>query len=103
MCIPVESALLVSEYCQGVDLNCGCPQRWAIQAGRGGDGGGLVRAVLMSHHCLKSFIYPVSHQCYKAIGLGKGLDHFAVERPPVPMYVYCILMTEHKILAFCLV
>ena len=23
------SAELVSKYCSGVDLNCGCPQRWA--------------------------------------------------------------------------
>lgn len=30
-----ESAALVSEYCNGVDLNCGCPQRWAIQEGIG--------------------------------------------------------------------
>jgi hypothetical protein len=29
----LESAMLVSEYCNGVDLNCGCPQRWALQAG----------------------------------------------------------------------
>ncbi|XP_063845447.1 tRNA-dihydrouridine(20a/20b) synthase [NAD(P)+]-like isoform X2 [Scylla paramamosain] len=26
---------LVSQYCDGVDLNCGCPQRWAMAEGYG--------------------------------------------------------------------
>jgi len=29
------SAELVSKYCSGVDLNCGCPQRWAWKEGIG--------------------------------------------------------------------
>eukprot|EP00092_Neocalanus_flemingeri_P032204 GFUD01035002.1.p1 GENE.GFUD01035002.1~~GFUD01035002.1.p1 ORF type:complete len:302 (+),score=58.57 GFUD01035002.1:83-988(+) len=29
------SAELVSKYCNGVDLNCGCPQRWAWKEGIG--------------------------------------------------------------------
>ena len=31
----VTSAQLVQGYCEGVDLNCGCPQRWAAQEGIG--------------------------------------------------------------------
>ena len=31
----VTSSELVSNYCDGVDLNCGCPQRWAQQEGIG--------------------------------------------------------------------
>ncbi|XP_018327221.1 tRNA-dihydrouridine(20a/20b) synthase [NAD(P)+]-like isoform X1 [Agrilus planipennis] len=31
----VEAANLVAPYCDGVDLNCGCPQRWAKQLGVG--------------------------------------------------------------------
>merc|ERR1712212_1430003 len=29
------SAELVQNYCTGVDLNCGCPQRWAVKEGIG--------------------------------------------------------------------
>ena len=29
------AAEIVRPYCDGVDLNCGCPQRWAIQDGFG--------------------------------------------------------------------
>ncbi|KAJ8935260.1 hypothetical protein NQ318_007070 [Aromia moschata] len=31
----VGAAHLVSPYCNGVDLNCGCPQRWAKEQGIG--------------------------------------------------------------------
>ena len=31
----VRSSELVSNYCDGVGLNCGCPQRWAQQEGIG--------------------------------------------------------------------
>lgn len=27
--------LVICRYCSGVDLNCGCPQRWAKQMGVG--------------------------------------------------------------------
>ncbi|XP_023347012.1 tRNA-dihydrouridine(20a/20b) synthase [NAD(P)+]-like isoform X2 [Eurytemora carolleeae] len=30
-----ESARMVEKYCNGVDLNCGCPQKWAIKEGIG--------------------------------------------------------------------
>ncbi|KAK0078650.1 hypothetical protein PV325_002230 [Microctonus aethiopoides] len=30
-----NAAELVAPYCNGVDLNCGCPQRWAIKDGYG--------------------------------------------------------------------
>ncbi|CAL8101024.1 unnamed protein product [Calicophoron daubneyi] len=26
---------LLAPYCEGIDLNCGCPQRWALQSGLG--------------------------------------------------------------------
>ena len=31
----VTAAKLISPFCDGVDLNCGCPQRWAWQEGIG--------------------------------------------------------------------
>ncbi|KAK7084618.1 tRNA-dihydrouridine(20a/20b) synthase [NAD(P)+]-like protein [Halocaridina rubra] len=31
----VDATRLVVPYCDGVDLNCGCPQRWAISEGYG--------------------------------------------------------------------
>lgn len=31
----VTAAELVYPYCDGIDLNCGCPQRWAMQDGYG--------------------------------------------------------------------
>lgn len=31
----VSASQLVSSSCQGVDLNCGCPQRWALHEGIG--------------------------------------------------------------------
>ncbi|KAL1131117.1 hypothetical protein AAG570_012354 [Ranatra chinensis] len=31
----LDAAELVSPFCDGVDLNCGCPQRWAMKAGYG--------------------------------------------------------------------
>uniref|UniRef100_A0A2P2I5X0 tRNA-dihydrouridine(20a/20b) synthase [NAD(P)+] n=1 Tax=Hirondellea gigas TaxID=1518452 RepID=A0A2P2I5X0_9CRUS len=31
----VQAASLVAPYSSGVDLNCGCPQRWALQEGYG--------------------------------------------------------------------
>ena len=30
-----SSAEMVSAHCSGVDLNCGCPQRWAAKEGIG--------------------------------------------------------------------
>ncbi|GET92207.1 hypothetical protein, conserved [Leishmania tarentolae] len=30
-----QAALLLRPYCDGIDLNCGCPQRWAIKEGIG--------------------------------------------------------------------
>ncbi|XP_011310851.1 tRNA-dihydrouridine(20a/20b) synthase [NAD(P)+]-like [Fopius arisanus] len=32
-----NAAEMVAPYCNGVDLNCGCPQRWAIKEGYGVD------------------------------------------------------------------
>ncbi|XP_043289064.1 tRNA-dihydrouridine(20a/20b) synthase [NAD(P)+]-like isoform X2 [Venturia canescens] len=33
----VNAAQMVYPYCNGVDLNCGCPQRWAMKSGYGCD------------------------------------------------------------------
>ncbi|KMQ91455.1 trna-dihydrouridine 20a 20b synthase [Lasius niger] len=33
----VGAAEMVAPYCNGVDLNCGCPQRWAMKEGYGAD------------------------------------------------------------------
>lgn len=30
-----ESARMVEKFCDGVDLNCGCPQKWALKEGIG--------------------------------------------------------------------
>jgi tRNA-dihydrouridine synthase 4 len=30
-----DAAEMVARYCNGVDINCGCPQKWAIQEGIG--------------------------------------------------------------------
>ncbi|XP_066586713.1 tRNA-dihydrouridine(20a/20b) synthase [NAD(P)+]-like isoform X2 [Prorops nasuta] len=32
-----SAAEMVAPYCDGVDLNCGCPQRWAMKDGYGAD------------------------------------------------------------------
>ncbi|XP_026689075.1 tRNA-dihydrouridine(20a/20b) synthase [NAD(P)+]-like, partial [Diaphorina citri] len=31
----VRATQYVAPHCNGVDLNCGCPQRWAIKEGYG--------------------------------------------------------------------
>ncbi|XP_054275740.1 tRNA-dihydrouridine(20a/20b) synthase [NAD(P)+]-like [Macrosteles quadrilineatus] len=31
----ISAAQMVAPYCDGVDLNCGCPQRWAMKEGYG--------------------------------------------------------------------
>ncbi|XP_072767226.1 tRNA-dihydrouridine(20a/20b) synthase [NAD(P)+]-like [Anoplolepis gracilipes] len=33
----VGATEMVAPYCNGVDLNCGCPQRWAMKEGYGAD------------------------------------------------------------------
>ncbi|THD20141.1 tRNA-dihydrouridine synthase [Fasciola hepatica] len=34
-CELAKATELVADYCDGVDLNCGCPQKWALQRGLG--------------------------------------------------------------------
>ncbi|XP_025074451.1 tRNA-dihydrouridine(20a/20b) synthase [NAD(P)+]-like isoform X2 [Pogonomyrmex barbatus] len=33
----VDASVMIAPYSNGVDLNCGCPQRWAMQEGYGAD------------------------------------------------------------------
>ncbi|XP_046143205.1 tRNA-dihydrouridine(20a/20b) synthase [NAD(P)+]-like isoform X2 [Osmia bicornis bicornis] len=33
----LNAAEMIAPYCNGVDLNCGCPQRWALKEGYGAD------------------------------------------------------------------
>lgn len=42
-------------YCNGVDLNCGCPQRWAMQEGYGAD-------LLRKPELVKDLIYQVRNR-----------------------------------------
>ncbi|XP_043247791.1 DNA repair and recombination protein RAD54-like isoform X1 [Colletes gigas] len=48
----VNAAEMVAPYCNGVDLNCGCPQRWAIKEGYGAD-------MLKKPHLVKDLIYQI--------------------------------------------
>lgn len=34
-CEMARATELIADYCDGVDLNCGCPQKWAFQSGLG--------------------------------------------------------------------
>ncbi|KZC12471.1 tRNA-dihydrouridine(20a/20b) synthase [NAD(P)+]-like, partial [Dufourea novaeangliae] len=47
-----NAAEMVSPYCNGVDLNCGCPQRWAMKDGYGAD-------LLRKPELVKDLIYQV--------------------------------------------
>jgi tRNA-dihydrouridine synthase 4 len=51
-----EAAKLVAPFCSGVDLNCGCPQRWAMQEGVGS---ALQRE--------PELVYEMARQCSDAI------------------------------------
>lgn len=53
-----EAAKLVEPFCAGVDLNCGCPQRWAQQAGVGS-------ALLRQHQLL----YDMARECTSAVSV----------------------------------
>ncbi|XP_011267270.1 tRNA-dihydrouridine(20a/20b) synthase [NAD(P)+]-like [Camponotus floridanus] len=48
----VGAAEMVAPYCNGVDLNCGCPQRWAIKEGYGAD-------LLKKPELVKDLIYEI--------------------------------------------
>lgn len=45
----------INRYCNGVDLNCGCPQRWAIKEGYGAD-------MLKKPDLVKDLIYQVRNR-----------------------------------------
>lgn len=53
VCIPNE--LFFYRYCNGVDLNCGCPQRWALKDGYGAD-------LLKKPDLVKDLIYQVRNR-----------------------------------------
>ncbi|KAL0108906.1 hypothetical protein PUN28_014190 [Cardiocondyla obscurior] len=51
----VDASEMVAPYCNGVDLNCGCPQRWAIQDGYGA-------GLLKKPELVKDLIYQVRNR-----------------------------------------
>ncbi|CAL7937850.1 unnamed protein product [Xylocopa violacea] len=51
----LNAAEMVAPYCNGVDLNCGCPQRWAIKEGYGVD-------LLRKPNLVKDLIYQVRNR-----------------------------------------
>ncbi|XP_076758634.1 DNA repair and recombination protein RAD54-like okr isoform X2 [Xylocopa sonorina] len=48
----LNAAEMVAPYCNGVDLNCGCPQRWAIKEGYGAD-------LLKKPNLVKDLVYQI--------------------------------------------
>lgn len=46
---------MVAPYCNGVDLNCGCPQRWALKEGYGAD-------LLKKPDLVKDLVYQVKNR-----------------------------------------
>ncbi|KOC60979.1 tRNA-dihydrouridine(20a/20b) synthase [NAD(P)+]-like [Habropoda laboriosa] len=51
----LNAAEMVAPYCNGVDLNCGCPQRWALKEGYGAD-------LLKKPDLVKDLIYQVRNR-----------------------------------------
>lgn len=51
----LNAAEMVAPYCNGVDLNCGCPQRWALKEGYGAD-------LLKKPNLVKDLIYQVRNR-----------------------------------------
>ncbi|XP_011160285.1 tRNA-dihydrouridine(20a/20b) synthase [NAD(P)+]-like isoform X1 [Solenopsis invicta] len=51
----VDASVMVAPYCNGVDLNCGCPQRWAMQEGYGAD-------LLKKPELVKDLVYQVRNR-----------------------------------------
>ncbi|CAK9824410.1 DNA repair and recombination protein RAD54-like [Anthophora retusa] len=48
----LSAAEMIAPYCNGVDLNCGCPQRWALKEGYGAD-------LLKKPDLVKDLIYQI--------------------------------------------
>jgi tRNA-dihydrouridine synthase 4 len=46
-----KSSHLVSKYCDAVNLNCGCPQRWALEDGIGA---GMLNTPQLIFDCVKT-------------------------------------------------
>lgn len=46
----VDAAEFVAQHCDGIDLNCGCPQKWALKSGFGC---GLLSQPEIIHDCVK--------------------------------------------------
>ncbi|XP_011873690.1 PREDICTED: tRNA-dihydrouridine(20a/20b) synthase [NAD(P)+]-like isoform X2 [Vollenhovia emeryi] len=51
----IDASEMVAPYCNGVDLNCGCPQRWAMQEGYGAD-------LLKKPELVRDFVYQVRNR-----------------------------------------
>ncbi|KYM81752.1 tRNA-dihydrouridine synthase 4-like protein [Atta colombica] len=54
----VGASVMVAPYCNGVDLNCGCPQRWAMQEGYGAN-------LLKKPELIKDLVYQVRNHIPK--------------------------------------
>ncbi|XP_011501791.1 PREDICTED: tRNA-dihydrouridine(20a/20b) synthase [NAD(P)+]-like [Ceratosolen solmsi marchali] len=54
----VGAAELIAPYSNGVDLNCGCPQRWALKDGYGAD-------LLTKPELVKDLVYQVRNRISK--------------------------------------
>ena len=55
LCIFTNFIQLAFRYSNGVDLNCGCPQRWALKEGYGAN-------LLTKPHLIKDLIYQVRNR-----------------------------------------
>lgn len=72
-----QAAQLVQPYCQGVNINCGCPQKWAIAEGYGAaliDQPQLISDMLKQKNNLCSPNFPMSVKIRIHDDLNKTVD-----------------------------
>lgn len=70
----VRSSTLVSKYCIGVDLNCGCPQRWAQQEGIGA-------CLINKPNFVSDLVKQTRNQCREDLSVSiKIRIHYDIER-----------------------
>ncbi|XP_063235214.1 tRNA-dihydrouridine(20a/20b) synthase [NAD(P)+]-like [Bacillus rossius redtenbacheri] len=61
-----RAAELVAPYCDGVDLNCGCPQRWAMKEGYGAD-------LLARPECIRDMVLAVRNRVPRPLSVSAKL------------------------------